>query len=122
MKIIKQGKRPEPEYNLKCHKCDCEAIYTDTDIQRDHLGQYVKCPCCDSIIEHEPHKVGGYLTLREINALSYTELCKKSEAACEGFNKAPISYKHSEAGTDALAYIKALNAEIERRNAIMKVN
>lgn len=122
MKIIKQGKRPEHEYNLKCHKCDCEAIYTDEDIQTDHLGQYVKCPCCGEIIEHEPHKVGGYLTLREINALSYTELCKKSEVACDGFNKAPTSFRHSEAGLSASAYIKALNAEIERRNAIMKLN
>lgn len=122
MKVIKQGKRPEHEYNLKCRNCDCEAIYTDEDIQTDHLGQYVKCPCCGEIIEHKPHKVGGYLTLREINALSYTELCKKCEAACNGFNTAPVSFRHSEAGLSTSAYIKALNAEIERRNAIIKLN
>lgn len=51
MRIIKQGKLPNPEVTQTCHKCNTKFAYTKEDVHYDHRdGNYVKCPTCGAFI------------------------------------------------------------------------
>lgn len=51
MRIIKVGKKPNPEKIKICSKCKTEFAYTSSDVKIDQLhGNYVNCPVCNSYI------------------------------------------------------------------------
>ena len=117
MQIIKEGKIPTKEYNLKCHKCDCEAIYTDEDIKSDRDGKFVFCPCCGELIEHEPKKIGGTTTIRQIHNMPFTNLCRVCDELCDIFNNSDEKFRHSEVGVLQYELLQVMKEEIVSREA-----
>jgi predicted Zn finger-like uncharacterized protein len=53
MKILKQGKLPNPTWVRTCGNCQTQFEYDRSDIHSDQReGDYVKCPTCTKYINH----------------------------------------------------------------------
>ena len=70
-RIIKDGEPKETKYKIRCEKCGCEFVFTesDWDIGFMEVESKVSCPCCGRRFYPSNRKV--------ISDESYNEIIKK---------------------------------------------